>query len=98
MYIQYLSATSGSLFRQGDNLLVFDGRTSRKVSTLSTSKKVLLQLEYNHARDEIISGGSDGCFVWRLEAVHCELYALGEAMLHCQPKSRRRDESWKVRC
>lgn len=47
------------------------------VSTLSTSKKVLLQLEYNHARDEIISGGSDGCFVWRLEAIPCELYVLG---------------------
>lgn len=67
-----------SLIHQGDNLLVFDGRTSRNISTLSTSKKVLLQLEYNHARDELISGGSDGCFVWRLEAVPCELYALGE--------------------
>lgn len=47
------------------------------VSILPTSKKVLLQLEYNHARDEIISGGSDGIFVWRLEAIPCELYALG---------------------
>jgi len=59
---------------------VFDGRTSRRISTLSTSKKVILQLEYNRARDELISGGSDGCFVWRLEAVPCELYALGEAI------------------
>eukprot|EP00752_Nemacystus_decipiens_P003016 g2797.t1 len=59
----------------GNNLLIFDGRTLRMVSTLPTSKKVLLQLEYNHARDEIISGGSDGCFVWRLEAIPCELYA-----------------------
>lgn len=54
------------------------------VSTLPTSRKVLLQLEYNHARDEIISGGSDGCFVWRLEAIPCELYALGEVVWYVQ--------------
>lgn len=64
-------------FLQGDDLLVFEGRSLRMVSTLPTSNKVLLQLEYNHERDEIISGGSDGCFVWRLAAIPCELYALG---------------------
>ncbi len=73
---------------------MFDGRTSRNISTLSTSKKVLLQLEYNHARDELISGGSDGCFVWRLEAVPCELYALGEVILLqiLSEQGRHRDE------
>ncbi|CAM9318987.1 unnamed protein product, partial [Hapterophycus canaliculatus] len=59
-----------------DTLIVFDGRTMRCLATLSTSKKVLLQLEYNQARDEIISGGSDGCFVWKLAAISCELSSL----------------------
>lgn len=53
----------------------------RSVATLSTSRKVLLQLHYNQARDEIISGGSDGCFVWRLAAISCELSSLGEGPL-----------------
>lgn len=68
-------------FSQEDKLLVFDGRTMRCLATLPTSKKVLLQLQYNQARDEIISGGSDGCFVWRLAAISCELSSLGKETL-----------------
>lgn len=71
----------GVFFSQGDNLVVFDGRTMRCLATLSTSKKVLLQLHYNLARDEIISGGSDGCFVWRLTATPFKPYAQGKAVL-----------------
>lgn len=67
----------GRSFSQGDSLVVFDGRTMRCLATLSTSKKVLLQLQYNLARDEIISGGSDGCFVWRLTATPFKPYAQG---------------------
>lgn len=63
---------------QGDNLVVFDRRTLKHLATLSTFKKVLMHLEYNHTRDEIISGGSDGCHVWRLAPAPRELYAPGK--------------------
>ena len=66
------------------------------VSILPTSKKVLLQLEYNHARDEIISGGSDGIFVWRLEAIPCELYALGAVAFITKIFRRTLLPRWRV--
>lgn len=62
---------------QGDNLVVFDRRTLKHIATLSTCNKAILHLEYNRARDEIISGGSDGCHVWRLAPAPYDLYAPG---------------------
>lgn len=97
------SRTSAFIF-QGDNLLVFDVRTLKIVSTLPTSKKVLLQLEYNHARDEIISGGSDGCFFWRLEAIPCKLFAIGAVVCTEKPMhwnilpGKRVDEGERMLC
>ncbi|CAM9092692.1 unnamed protein product [Ectocarpus fasciculatus] len=70
--IAYIPPLNVVVAASGDSLVVFDGRTMRCLATLSTSKKVLLQLQYNLARDEIISGGSDGCFVWRLTATHAQ--------------------------
>ncbi|CBJ27928.1 conserved unknown protein [Ectocarpus siliculosus] len=73
--IAYIPPLNVVVAASGDSLVVFDGRTMRCLATLSTSKKVLLQLQYNLARDEIISGGSDGCFVWRLTAAPFKPYA-----------------------
>ncbi|CAN0094924.1 unnamed protein product [Ectocarpus sp. 12 AP-2014] len=73
--IAYIPPLNVVVAASGDSLVVFDGRTMRYLATLSTSKKVLLQLQYNLARDEIISGGSDGCFVWRLTATPFKPYA-----------------------
>ncbi|CAM9370794.1 unnamed protein product [Ectocarpus sp. 6 AP-2014] len=73
--IAYIPPLNVVVAASGDSLVVFDGRTMRCLATLSTSKKVLLQLQYNLARDEIISGGSDGCFVWRLTATPFKPYA-----------------------
>ncbi|CAN0157448.1 unnamed protein product [Scytosiphon promiscuus] len=74
--LTFVSALNVVAAASEDKLLIFDGRTMRCLNTLSTSKKVLLQLQYNRARDEIISGGSDGCFVWKLAAIPCELSSL----------------------
>lgn len=50
---------------QRNSLLIFERRTLKHLATLPTSK-TLVHLEYNRTRDEIISGGSEGCYVWRL--------------------------------
>ncbi|CAM9122411.1 unnamed protein product, partial [Choristocarpus tenellus] len=47
-------------------LRVYDRRKLLELVVLPTRKMALLFLAYNNKSDQIISGGSEGCHVWRL--------------------------------